>query len=147
METAILVHQREQNLSAGQLRGCYISQNSVIAIVIASHLRDCILLHGEQHIAIGTIHATEGHGASPRRRQNVTRSSFSMEATAILLIAIRCVQMNATIAIAGAIQRYPTGVISRVIPSVAVSIVITISVSVSIAVAFAIVAASRLKLS
>src|SRR6185437_15099477 len=89
MEAAILVYQREQNLGTGHLRGCNISQNTVLAITIASHLSHGILLHGQQHVAIRTIHAIKRHSASPWRRQNVTRSAFSMEAMAILLIAIR----------------------------------------------------------
>src|SRR6185437_4274254 len=65
MEAAILVYQRKQNLSTGHLRGCNISQNAVIAIPIASHRRDCTLLHGKQHVAIGAIHAIQRHGSSP----------------------------------------------------------------------------------
>src|SRR6476661_1354332 len=144
METAILVHQREQNLSAGHLRGCYISQNSVITIVIASHLRDCILLHCKQHIAIGSIHAIEGHGASPRRCEDVTSSPLGVEAARILLVAVCRVQMNATIAIAGPIQRYPIAVISSVIPSAVPVMVAPVAI---VSVAFPIVAAGRLKLS
>src|SRR5215472_8540784 len=111
MEAAILVYQRKESLCAGHLRTGNVSQNAVLAITIATHRLYCIVLHGKQHVAIGAIHAIERHSASPRRRQDEARDAFGVEATRILLVAVGRVEMNAALAIAGAIQRYTVAVI------------------------------------